>query len=77
MWAQSTFVSPDQLRILLRIQNPSDSTSELLVPRIRDRVVISAVSFDSYIAENFFQKTLDFICFLPHPTGILRTYVLT
>ena len=36
-----------------------------------------ATSFDSQITENFFQKTLDFICFLPHPTGILRTYVLT
>ena len=44
---------------------------------IRERVVVSAVSFDSYIAENFFQKTLDFICFLPHLSGILRTYVLT
>ena len=39
--------------------------------------LVLATSFDALTAENFFQKTLDFICFLPHPTGILRTYVLT
>ncbi len=77
MWAQSMFVSPDQLRIPSRIQSPSDSTSKLLVPRNRELVVISTVIFHSNLAENFFQKTLDFICFLPHLTGILRTYVLT
>jgi len=39
--------------------------------------LLSATSFDGNIVENFFEKTIDFICFLPHSTGILRTYVLT
>ena len=58
MWAQSTFVSPDQLRIPSRIQNSSDSTSKLLVLWIRERVVISTVIFNSNHAQNFFKKTL-------------------
>ena len=44
---------------------------------ISDCFLVPATSFDVRITENFFQKTLDFICFLQHPTGILRTYVLT
>jgi hypothetical protein len=39
--------------------------------------LVFATSFDGNIVENFFQKTIDFIRFLTHPTGILRTYVLT
>ena len=48
-----------------------------LAAETRAFLLVFATSFDSRIIENFFQKTLDFICFLPHLSGILRTYVLT
>jgi hypothetical protein len=52
-------------------------TLVFLVVETNAFLLLPVTSFDGKVAENFFQKTLDFICFLPHPTGILRTYVLT
>ncbi len=48
-----------------------------LVAETTDFPLVFATGFDARIDKNFFRKTLDFICFLPHLTGILRTYVLT
>ena len=48
-----------------------------LVAEMGAFTLVFATSFDALTARYFLQKTIDFICFLPHPTGILRTYVLT